>query len=67
MERFSTAPGVIKTFCENGQCTMQTVRKRRTIFDRNKAPCEPTFRRLMAQFETTGSVLSVKSSGRRRS
>ena len=43
----------------------QTVQKLRTIFGKSEAPCESTVRRLMTKFETTGSVLKVKSPRRK--
>ena len=51
---------------------MENVRRKqceqlRTICGRNEAPCEPTVRRLMTKFETTGSVSKVKWPGRKRS
>ena len=69
MERFSTAQlvVVVKTFCQNEEYATQAVRKCRTIFGRNEAPCESAVRRLVTKFETTGSVLTVKSPGRKRS
>ena len=69
MRRLSTAKSVlnVKTFYENGKCATQTERKFRTNFRRNEAACESTVRRSMTKFETTGSVLTVKLPGRKRS
>ena len=46
---------------------MQTVRKLQTDFGRNEAPYESILCRLMIKFETTGSVLTVKLPGQKRS
>ena len=48
---------------KNGECVTQTVHKLQTIFGRIKGPCKSTVCRLMTKFETTGSVLMVKSPG----
>ena len=61
MERISTVQRVLitKTFYKNGEFATQTERKLRTVFVRNDVLCEITVCRLMAKFETTGSVLTV--------
>ena len=41
--------------------------KLQTIFGRNEAPSESSVHRLVTKFETTGSVLAIKSPGRKRS
>ena len=63
IERFSTGQQVliIKTLYQNGECATQAVRKLRTISGRNEDPCESTVRRLVTKFETTVSVLAMKS------
>ena len=43
------------------------MRKLRTIFGKNEVSCESAVRRLVTKFETTGSVLTVKLPGRKRS
>ena len=58
---------IVKTFYQNGECSTEAVRKLRIIFGRNKALYESTVRRLVIKFETTGSVLTVKSPRRKRS
>ena len=65
MEQFSTVQRVLiaKTFYQNGECAMQAMQKLQTIFGRNEALCESTVCRLVTKFETTGSVLTVKSPG----
>ena len=69
MKRFSTARRVVIviTFYQNGECATQAMRKLQTIFGKNEVSCESTIRRLVTKFETTGSVITVKSPGRKRS
>lgn len=69
MEKFTCAQRVliVKTFYQSGESCAATVRRLRGTLGRNEAPNESTVRRLMKKFEETGSVVDLKSPGRRRS
>lgn len=58
---------VIKTFYKNNESPTGTIRALRGVFGRNATPSETAIRKLARKFETTGSVQSIKSSGRPRS
>lgn len=57
---------VVKTYYKQNESPTVTVRVLRGILGRNAAPNESSVRRLISKFETTGSVINIKKTGRRR-
>lgn len=69
MEKFTVEQRVqiIKIHYKNSENFAETVRKTRTIFGHHNAPSRNTVVNLINKFESTGSVVDAKRSGRPRS
>lgn len=51
---------IVKVHYEFGECFVETVRKRRENFGRDNPPNTSSVRRLISNFEESGSVLDIK-------